>query len=261
MGTGNGIQAVLLAAHAAQVTATDVNPRALAYAAFNAAVNGVSNVETRCGSFFEPVEGERFDLVVANPPYVISPETSYLFRDAGMRGDEVSEHVVRSAPGALASGGYASILIAWAVDPEDPGGRPHAWLKGSGCDGYLLHTSTDDPIETASLWNRELLDQPDTYADALDRWLAYYRELAIEQIGYACLVLRKRRTAATDGSGPSRSRASASAPPHAPAETVRGAGPAGDDPERHRAPRPSAARRRGRRRRAGVALRRAQLAS
>jgi SAM-dependent methyltransferase len=192
VGTGNGIQAVLLAQHVAHVTATDVNPRALAYVAFNAAVNGALNVETRCGSFFEPVENEHFDLVVANPPYVISPDTSFLFRDAGMRGDEVSEHVVRAAPGVLASGGYASILIAWAVDPDDPGRRPHAWLEGSGCDGYLLHTSTDDPIETASLWNRELLDQPDAYADALDRWLAYYRELAIEQIGYACVVLRKR---------------------------------------------------------------------
>jgi SAM-dependent methyltransferase len=193
VGTGNGIQAVLLAQHAAHVTATDVNPRALSYAAFNAAVNGVSNVETRCGSFFEPVEGEHFDLVVANPPYVISPESSYLFRDGGMRGDEVSEHVLRGAPRVLASGGYASIMIAWAVDAEDTSGRPQGWLDGSGCDGYLLHTSTDDPIETASLWNRELLDQPDAYADALDRWLAYYRELGIEQIGYACVVLRKRR--------------------------------------------------------------------
>jgi hypothetical protein len=43
------------------------------------------------------------------------------------------------------------------------------------------------------VWNRELLDRPDRYAEALDRWLAYYRELGIEQLGYACLVLRKRR--------------------------------------------------------------------
>ena len=42
------------------------------------------------------------------------------------------------------------------------------------------------------MWNRDLLDQPEAYAEALDRWLAYYRELGIEQLGYACLVLRKR---------------------------------------------------------------------
>ena len=190
--TGNGIQAILLAAHAGQVVATDVNERALAFAAFNAALNGAVNVETRAGSFFEPVEGEQFDLVVANPPYVVSPESAYLFRDSGMRGDAVSELVVRGIPAMLAPGAFASILIAWALDPDDPAGRPRRWLEGSGCDAFLLHTSTDDPIETATVWNRDLADRPEVYAEALDRWLAYYRELSIEHLGYACLVLRKR---------------------------------------------------------------------
>jgi hypothetical protein len=190
--TGNGIQAILLAAHAGHVVATDVNVRALAYAAFNAALNGAGNVETRAGSFFEPIEGEQFDLVVANPPYVVSPESTYLFRDGGMSGDAVSEHVVRATPAALAPGAFASVLIAWALDPDDPAERPQNWLEGSCCDAFLLHTSTDDPIETATVWNRDLLDRPESYAEALDRWLAYYRELGIEHLGYACLVLRKR---------------------------------------------------------------------
>ena len=49
--------------------------RALAFAAFNAALNGVGNIEFREGSLLEPVTGERFDLIVSNPPYVISPES------------------------------------------------------------------------------------------------------------------------------------------------------------------------------------------
>jgi hypothetical protein len=169
-----------------------VNPRALAYAEFNALLNGVGNVEVRHGSFFEPVDGEQFDLVVANPPYVVSPEGAYLFRDGGLRGDAVSELVVRNAPAALRPGAFASVLIAWALDSDDPLERPRSWLEGSGCDAYLLHTSTDDPIETATTWNRDLVDRPEMYAEALDRWLAYYRELGIEHLGYACLVMRKR---------------------------------------------------------------------
>jgi len=192
LGTGNGIQAILLAAHAQRVVATDVNARALAYASFNAALNGLHNVEFRRGSFFEPVEGEQFDLVVANPPYVVSPERAYLFRDSGMRGDAVSESLVGAAPAALASGAFASLLISWALDPDDPAKRPRNWLHGSGCDAFLLHTSTDDPLETAAVWNRDLLHRPEAYAQALDRWLTYYRELGIEHVGYACLVLRKR---------------------------------------------------------------------
>ena len=190
--TGNGIQAILLAAHADHVIATDVNTRALAYATFNTALNNAANVEVRAGSFFEPVEGEQFDLVVANPPYVVSPESAYLFRDGGLRGDAVSELIVRGAPGTLAPGAFASVLIAWALEPDDPAARLRRWLEGSGCDAFLLHTSTDDPLETATLWNRDLLDRPDAYSAALDRWLAYYRELGIEHLGYACLVLRKR---------------------------------------------------------------------
>lgn len=189
---GNGIQAILLASHAEHVVATDVNERALAYTRLNAALNGVDNVETRAGSFFEPVDGEQFDLVVANPPYVVSPENAYLFRDGGMRGDGVSELVVRGIPATLAPGAFACVLIAWALDPDDPAERPRTWLEGSRCDAFLLHTSTDDPIETATLWNSDLVDRPQAYADALDRWLAYYRELGIERLGYACLVLRKR---------------------------------------------------------------------
>ena len=215
MCTGNGIQAILLAAHAEHVVATDVNPRALAYAAFNAALNGARNVETREGSFFEPVEGEQFDLIVANPPYVVSPESAYLFRDSGMQGDAVSEHVVRATPASLAPGGFASVLIAWALDPEDPAQRPRGWLADSCCDAFLLHTSTDDAIETATVWNRDLLDRPDAYAEALDRWLAYYRELGIEQLGYACVVLRKR----ADGA------AGWMEPQHLPRAALRPAGP------------------------------------
>jgi hypothetical protein len=190
--TGNGIQAILLSGHAEHVVATDVNGRALEYAAFNAELNGARNVETRLGSFLEPVADETFDLVVANPPYVVSPESAHLFRDSGMPGDAVSEHVVRATPAVLAPGSFASLLIAWALDPDDAPERPRRWLDGSGCDAFLLHTSTDDPVETAAAWNRDLLDRPEAYAEALDRWLAYYRQLEIEHLGYACLVLRKR---------------------------------------------------------------------
>ena len=67
-GTGNGIQAVLAAKHARTVVATDISERALAFAEFNCALNGIENVELRQGSFLEPVTGERFGLVVSNPP-------------------------------------------------------------------------------------------------------------------------------------------------------------------------------------------------
>ena len=131
LGTGNGIQALLVAANADRVVATDINERALAFAAFNAALNGVENVEFRAGSFFEPVAGEQFDLIVTNPPYVISPESKFLFRDSGLRGDSVSEQVARALPQHLAEGGFGTVMLSWVQAGEDATLRPTGWFEGS----------------------------------------------------------------------------------------------------------------------------------
>ena len=98
LGTGCGIQALLAAKHAERVVATDVNPRALAFARFNARLNGIDNIEFRLGNVFEPVEGERFGLLVANPPYVISPDASYAYRDSDEPADELCRRIVADAP-------------------------------------------------------------------------------------------------------------------------------------------------------------------
>jgi methylase of polypeptide subunit release factors len=190
VGTGNGVQALLAAAHAEQVVATDVNERALEFAAFNAALNGVENVEFRQGSFFDPVAGEHFGLVVCNPPYVISPESEYLFRDSDLEGDEVSALVAKELPAVLEEGGYGTMTASWVQSGDNPATRPSRWLEGSGCDAWIVHTSVDDPLETAAAWNR---DAPLEELDGrLDRWLAYYRERGIEAVSYGAFVLRRR---------------------------------------------------------------------
>ena len=63
-------------------------------------LNGVENVELRLGSFLEPVAGERFGLVVSNPPFAISPERELIFRDSGLGRDRVSENLALSLPSA-----------------------------------------------------------------------------------------------------------------------------------------------------------------
>ena len=85
LGTGCGSQALLTSRHAEHVVATDVTERALRVARLNLELNDVTNVELREGSLFEPVEGELFDLIVSNPPFVVSPDTDLVFRDAGSR--------------------------------------------------------------------------------------------------------------------------------------------------------------------------------
>lgn len=192
LGTGNGIQAILLSRHAERVIATDVNERALAFAAFNTALNGACNVELRAGNLLEPVAGQRFGCIACNPPYVISPDSLFTFRDSGLPGDRISEELARGLPALLEPGGFATLMASWVQSGTDPPARPREWLAGSGCDAWILHTTTDDPLSNAAAWTREAVDGPEAFGAALDRWTVYYREHGIEAIAYGALVLRRR---------------------------------------------------------------------
>jgi len=192
MGTGCGIQALLAAQHAERVVATDVNERALAFAELNAALNDLKNIETRAGSFFEPVEGETFELVVSNPPYVISPEIAYVFRDSGLGRDRVSERLVGELPGFLEEGAFGTIMASWIQEGDEPSTRPRAWLEGKQCDVWILHTGVEDALTTAAAWNRDLETDEERYAEAMDRWTGYFREERIDALAYGSIILRRR---------------------------------------------------------------------
>jgi SAM-dependent methyltransferase len=193
LGTGSGIQAILAAAHAGQVVGTDVNPRALEFARFNAVLNGVGNVELREGDLFEPVAGERFDLVVCNPPYLIAPSEGFAFRDSGIRGDRFCAELVRRVPEHLTDGGLAHVLVSWTPTPgEDWTAEPRRWVDGSGCDAILLRYLSFSPLGHAAQWNRTLVPDPDAYGAALDGWVEWYGEQGIHEIAWGAVVLRRR---------------------------------------------------------------------
>jgi SAM-dependent methyltransferase len=189
LGTGSGIHALLALNHSDEVVATDINPRALAYTRFNAALNRLAMPTTRQGNLFEPLAEEAFDLIVANPPYVLSPDLSVRFRDGGMVSDELSRTVVRESARHLTDGGFASILVSWAHGEEEAWQAPLAgWVRGLGCDALLLRFRTYDPVTYASLWIKEEAG----FAETLDRWLAYYGGLGIRAMSSGAVILRRR---------------------------------------------------------------------
>ncbi len=200
LGTGCGIQALLAAKHSSRVVATDVNERALAFARFNAALNEIDVIDFRHGNLFEPVEGERFGLVVANPPYVISPDSTYVYRDSGHPRDTLCREVVGHVPDVLEEGAFAHILASWVHEPGegDEWAEPlREWVRGTGCDAWLLHYRTDDPLAHAAGWLGPLARfSPEEHGAALERWLEYLREQRIEAVGYGAIVLRRRSSAA-----------------------------------------------------------------
>ncbi len=190
VGTGGGFQAFLAARHSGRVLGTDTNVRGLNLAAFNAQLNGMDNVDFREGSWFEPAGEERFDLIVCNPPYVISPETRYLFRDSGLPRDTLSAQLLRHTPEHLEEGGFACMLTSWGqVAGEEWSLPPTRWLEGSGCDAVILRADTKDVLTYASAW---ISPSDPKFDRTLQQWLSYYRDSDIESITVATAILRRR---------------------------------------------------------------------
>ncbi|HUU20652.1 MAG TPA: class I SAM-dependent methyltransferase [Sedimentisphaerales bacterium] len=194
IGTGAGIQAFLAACHADQVIGTDTSLRALNFARFNAKLNGIDGVEWREGSLYEPVMNQQFDLIVSNPPYVISPESRFVFRDTNLPGDAVSEQVVREAGERLNEGGFACILFNWHhQDETDWDFRPKSWMSNIGCDGWLICFKTTDPLAYAADWLRTSVGQSSKeYGRCLDEWMAYYEQMGITRISAGGMIMRRR---------------------------------------------------------------------
>jgi methylase of polypeptide subunit release factors len=193
VGTGSGVHALLAARHAKHVVATDVNLRALAFTELNAALNGIRNVEVREGSLFEPVEGETFDLITCNAPYVVSPETRWAYRDGGFAADEVSERVVKTAAAHLNDGGYAALLVSWlGYEDAKPDARPLDWVEETDCDAWILPIWGGDPLNHAATWNDHLAGQTEQYETALEDWTSYLAGLGVTWVSEGGVLLHKR---------------------------------------------------------------------
>lgn len=107
VGTGAGVGALVLARAGMKTVAVDVNPRAVHFARFNAALNGLT-VDARAGDVLTPVAGQRFDVITSHMPYV--PGDPMPAQDGGATGEAMSRRLVRALPRHLAGGGVARLL-------------------------------------------------------------------------------------------------------------------------------------------------------
>jgi methylase of polypeptide subunit release factors len=205
LGTGCGIQALHAARHARTVVATDISQRALDFAAFNAALNLVDGIEFRLGSLFEPVEGETFDHVVSNPPFVITPRVEgvpeYEYRDGGMVGDDLVASVVAGLGRHLAPGGIAQLLGNWESGGAGAvAGKRGAWSVadwaargGVPVDVWVVEREVQDPTAYAETWIRDGGTRPGTpdFERLYGAWLGDFEARGIVEIGFGYLTVRR----------------------------------------------------------------------
>ncbi len=196
LGTGCGVQVLHLDRRAEDIVATDVNPRAVELARLSWRLSGVHDVDARVGSTFDPVEGELFDLVISNPPFVISPGGELTYRETGADGDAFCRELVRRTPAYLNPGGQAHFLANWLhVEHEDWRDRVGGWLGETGCDAWVVQRDVQDPAEYVELWLRDAAVQGTPgYAEHYDRWLSWFDERKVRGIGFGWITMRRTDT-------------------------------------------------------------------
>lgn len=150
--TGSGILAVTAGlAGARTVTAVDVSRRALIATRLNGLLNGV-RVRTRRGDLLTGIGESRYDVIVANPPYLPaksdgSPRGLERATEAGPRGRNFLDRLILQAPRHLRPGGVL-LLVHSSINGTDESRRQLA-KAGLRCDVPSRESGPLGPILSA----------------------------------------------------------------------------------------------------------------
>ncbi|KTR86557.1 DUF7059 domain-containing protein [Leucobacter chromiiresistens] len=210
LGTGCGIVAMHLTRVAERVVATDISERALEIAGMNARLNGVDDrIDFRIGDLFAPVAEDRFDLILSNPPFVITPRTGdgpvYEYRDGGRTGDALAQSVIEAGPERLAPGGTLLCLANW----ESPWGanglaRVAEWIRSAESAtgplrAWVVERDRVDPASYAETWVRDGGARPGDaeFERLLSTWIEDFARRRIIAVGLGSV--RIQRTTAGRG--------------------------------------------------------------
>ncbi len=212
MGTGCGILALYLATHAKRVVATDISGRACNFTRFNSLLNQVE-VDVRQGSLFEPVEGESFDLITSNPPFVITPDAvrkraNLEYRDGGLSRDNLIPLIMKTAVQHLNDGGTLQMLANWEVEakPERWQRRPKRWVEeaaepllaeGRSVDAWVVQRDLIDVAQYAEWWMRDQWGEGvprEVWAAEYETWLKDFFRAGAWWVGLGSIAIRVGRT-------------------------------------------------------------------
>lgn len=143
LGTGSGIGAAMAARIARRVVAVDINPAAVRCARINMLLNQVEErVEVREGDLFEPVNGERFDVVLFNPPYFRGEAHS--MRDRAFHSLSVAGRFAASLAEHLTPGGIALLVLSSIGDQE-------AFLQALKNQGFTISVIAERDLHSERL--------------------------------------------------------------------------------------------------------------
>lgn len=190
LGTGAGTLLLSQVGHARELWGTDISQRALDLAELTLAGAGAHLVK---GSWFEPIENERFDHIIANPPFVIAPPgAAKTYRQSTFELDGATRFVVKSVRDYLTEGGTAHILGAWALHDGEPW-EHHvgSFVPDNGVCCWAIQRDEVSPAAYTAMFLRDEGIDPrsDEGRSTTHTWLSYFAENGITRIGLGMIHL------------------------------------------------------------------------
>lgn len=192
--TGSGIHAILAARHSRQCVGVDIYRRPADFARTNAVLNGVGE---RCefvnGDLYEPVRGQRFDLVVANPPWVPSHDPGMeIHRTGGEDGEEVTRRIVAGLPEILEEGGTLAMTVNYPVMGDSTYlHRLGSWLDHAPGWGIALWDFGQITLENYIHAHMPPTGHYRLHQAEFTRWMESYDRLGITAVGIANVYVRR----------------------------------------------------------------------
>lgn len=182
--TGSGAHAILAASDAERVVGTDVNPRAVNFARLNAMLNDAWNSVFLEGDLFGPIGNERFELILANPPFVPSPIYELAYRDGGPSGADVLRRIVGSLPDHLEQGGMAHVVTHIAErEGERYLDRLRRWLGGANMHLHATRIGEEDILDYAiSQTKRAFGESYPRYSERVMQWVTNMRSQRFKRV-------------------------------------------------------------------------------
>jgi SAM-dependent methyltransferase len=190
LGCGAGAVAIAMARVAREVVATDIDERAAAFTRLNVRLNGARNVDVRVGDLYEPVRGERFDRIAAQPPFhALRPGVAAsAFVHGGVRGDELASKIVAQAPEHLTERGMLVLLADWPMLAE--GDDIATRIRPEVANVVVLRSPNKDLDEYCTLHAAAELSG-DAFALAVIAQRDHLDALGIRGIALAWVVLQR----------------------------------------------------------------------
>jgi SAM-dependent methyltransferase len=193
VGCGPGSVALFAARRGARVLGTDINPRAIELARWNARLNRLT-AAFEVGDLTAPARGRLFDLVLSQPPFVMRPSDmeAVTYLHGGAWGDELAFRLFAQLPSILAPSGIAVIFLDTALRPETPfHQRIRAALDGAPLDLVVLLAKGMTPdvqaIAYAQLEDPELGSR---FAGDAVRYRRHLSQLGVTAFHHGLVLLR-----------------------------------------------------------------------